>query len=397
MKIIVCPHCKKPFKLDAQHIETLQYSNAWYDQVVKLCANNYRAGEDTDINYLWESFRTDILRGKLICELCRIDYPIENGIPKILPKEMCTLSGKMGRGDPKNDIRLEQFMDEIGPVSAINDVDLFIQIQMANQSNYGFEWKVFSHEYEGWERVYKQYYVSESDTYFEGKIGLDAGCGMGRYTLVSASKGAEMIGLDLSNAIEIAYAKSRDTPFLHAVQGDIYNLPFRENYFDFAQTLGVIHITPDPEQALLSIKRVVQPNKKIFVYVYPNFKDENIFKYYLLRVVNQVRRITVKLPSNLLYWLLYLMVPVVLFLFYWPSWLLWLLPGMRRFSKIMPYSYEQYRGRRIRDIHMNLFDRFGNPVERRYSRDEMEAWMQRTGFREYTLSFRDGWIVSAVK
>ena len=80
---------------------------------------------------------------------------------------------------------------------------------------------------------------------------------MGRYTLVSVSKGAEMIGLDLSNAIEIAYAKSLNTPIFHAIQGDIYNLPFRENYFDFAQTLGVIHVTPDPEQALLSIKRVV--------------------------------------------------------------------------------------------------------------------------------------------
>ena len=52
---------------------------------------------------------------------------------------------------------------------------------------------------------------------------------MGRYTLIRARKGAEIIGLDLSNAIEAAYAKSRHLPTFHAIQGDIYNLPFRDS------------------------------------------------------------------------------------------------------------------------------------------------------------------------
>ena len=118
-----------------------------------------------------------------------------------------------------------------------------------------------------------------------------------------------LIGLDLSNAIEAAYAKSCKVAAFHTVQGDIYNLPFRDNYFDFAQTLGVIHITPDPEDALLSIKGKVHEGGKVFVYVYPDFKDENILRYYLLKVVNQLRKITVKIPSNYLYWLLYLLLP----------------------------------------------------------------------------------------
>lgn len=58
-----------------------------------------------------------------------------------------------------------------------------------------------------------------------------------------------------------------------------------------------------------------------------------------------------------------------------------------------PYSYEQYRGRRIRDFHMNMFDRFGNPVERRYSRKQMQDWMARAGINDYKLLHRDGWVV----
>jgi SAM-dependent methyltransferase len=309
---------------------------------------------------------------------------------------MLTEFGKMGRHSPQNDSRITKFMDEIDPVRGNESKDLFMQIQKANQSNYGYEWKAFSHEYSGWETVYKDYYVFENDGFFQGKTGLDAGCGMGRFSIVAANRGAEIIGIDLSNAIEPAYEKSKIIPTFHAVQGDIYNLPFKDEYFDFAQTLGVIHITPDPEEALLSIKQTVKSGGKVFIYVYPDFRDENAARYYLLKIVNQLRRITVKIPSHYLYWLLYLMLPVIILFLYAPSWFLWH-AGMKKMSTILPYNYEQYRGRPFRDIHMNLFDRFGNPVERRYNRVEMEQWMMRAGFKKYSLWFKDGWTVAALK
>ena len=397
MDIIVCPKCKCRFTLKTDKSEKRPYSKAWEEKVKSFWKNRSENGVRIDLDIIWDSYQTEIITGDLRCESCAATYPVENGVPRILPPELRTVSGRMGRQDPRQDVRIETFMDQIQPVKGGGQTDLFSQIQMANQSNYGYEWNAFSHEYEGWESVYKEYYVFEKDAFFKGKIGLDAGCGMGRYTLVPVSKGAEMVGLDLSNAIEASYAKSVNIPTFHAIQGDIYNLPFRENFFEFAQSLGVIHIAPDPEGALRSIMRAVQEKKKIFVYVYPSFKDENVLKYLLLKLVNPLRKITVKLPSNYLYRLLYLFLPIVLVLFYFPSWVLWHIPGLRKISKILPYSYAQYRGRKIRDIHMNLFDRFGNPVERRYSRQEMEEWMGSAGLKEYTLHFNDGWSVSGVK
>jgi uncharacterized protein YbaR (Trm112 family)/SAM-dependent methyltransferase len=395
MDIIVCPKCKKRFKLDSRHQESRDYSHEWREKVVQCWNARLDTGDNIDIDSIYESSCTEIINGELICESCGVVYPIENGIPRILSPELRTISGHMGRGNPKSDIRLNGFIDQIAPVK--DKSNMFQRIQLANQSNYGYEWQTFNHEYEGWERIYKNYYVSEDSTYFKGKLGFDAGCGMGRYSLVPVSKGAEMVGVDLSNAIEAAYAKSLSIPTFHVIQGDIYNLPFRDNYFDFTQTLGVIHITPDPEEALLSIKEKVRTEGKVFIYVYPNFKDENALKYYLLKLVNQMRKITVKIPSNYLYWLLFLMLPIVLVFLYFPSWVLWHIPGMKRLSTLLPYNYEQYQGRKIRDIHMNLFDRFGNPVERRYSRAEMEKWMNSVGFKKYSLYFKDGWTVSAIK
>jgi hypothetical protein len=46
---------------------------------------------------------------------------------------------------------------------------------------------------------------------------------------------------------------------------------------------------------------------------------------------------------------------------------------------------------------MNLFDRFGNPVERRYNRKQMETWMTSAGFQRYELRAADGWMVAGVK
>jgi uncharacterized protein YbaR (Trm112 family)/SAM-dependent methyltransferase len=397
MDMLVCPHCNVSFRLNILKKEMLVYSEKWKVRTEQFWSMRTKKSERGNFNTIWDLYRTNILEGTLQCEKCGNSYSIENGIPRILSDELRTDLGRMGRGNPRTDTKISRFMDNVAPVRSTDNKNNFIQIQKANQSNYGYEWKAFSHEYSGWETVYKEYYVFEDDTYFEGKRGLDAGCGMGRFSIVAAKKGAEIIGLDISNAIEPAYEKSKSIPLFHAIQGDIYNMPFRDDYFDFAQTLGVIHITPDPEAALLSIRGKVLPGSKIFIYVYPDFKDENPIRYYLLKVVNQLRRLTVKIPSNLLYWLLYLLLPFIVLFLYFPSWFLWNIIGLQKIATIFPYNYEQYKGRPLRDIHMNLLDRFGNPVERRYNRAEMEQWMERAGFRTYTLWFKDGWAVAALK
>ena len=98
----------------------------------------------------------------------------------------------------------------------------------------------------------------------------------------------------------------------------------------------------------------------------------------------------------MLYLLLYLMVPIVIIFLYIPSLILWYLPNGRNASLMFPYNYEQYRDRRLRDFHMNLFDRFGNPVERRYNEKDMDEWMTRADFDSFELEMDYGWNVVAI-
>ncbi len=391
---IVCPECGDKFKVQIEESYQLDFS----PEAVKNLSHYLETREPermkTDSTSLLDSYSNGVQSGFLGCEGCERVYPIINGIPRLLSESLRTSVEKMGRGDPKSDTRIDTFMDEIKPVQ--ENTELFEQIQKANQSNYGYEWKAFSHSYNQWEQVYKKSYVHEEDAYFDKKLGLDAGCGMGRYTMIPVTKGAEMIGVDLSNAVEPSFQKSKNVPNFHVIQGDLFKLPFRKGMFDFAQSIGVIHITPEPEAALASIKKYVGPKNKIFLMVYRTFENDNKFKHNLLKVASQMRKVTSKMPSDLLYYCLYLMVPVVLICFYIPSWLFWHLPGGKKLSNMFPYSYEQYADRRIRDIHMNLFDRFGNPVERRYNSKDMNDWMTRADFDSFQLEENEGWNVVAI-
>jgi SAM-dependent methyltransferase len=57
--------------------------------------------------------------------------------------------------------------------------------------------------------------------------------------------------MDLSDAVETAYANLGKMPNVHVVQGDIYHPPFARpeggGPFDFIYSIGVLHHLPDPE------------------------------------------------------------------------------------------------------------------------------------------------------
>ena len=79
---------------------------------------------------------------------------------------------------------------------------------------------------------------------------LDAGCGAGRFLdAVSASEG-QIVGIDISSAIDAAKENLKGRDNVHFVQASIYELPFREGTFDRAYCIGVAQHTPDPAKSL---------------------------------------------------------------------------------------------------------------------------------------------------
>lgn len=92
---------------------------------------------------------------------------------------------------------------------------------------------------------------------------LDAGCGAGMATALSASLGAAVSGLDASDALlEIARERTLGGDFR---QGDLEALPFDDDSFDVVTGFNSFQYASDAAQALREAGRVTRPGGKIVI------------------------------------------------------------------------------------------------------------------------------------
>src|SRR5437868_9732386 len=140
----------------------------------------------------------------------------------------------------------------------LQNVPRFVDAQ-EYAGSFGFQWKTYaqtqldndkSHETEEGFRA-KTRFTPED---LRGKLVLDVGCGMGRFAEVASRWGAEVVGIDLSLAAEVAEENLRDRQAAF-FQADVFKLPFAPGSFDYIYSLGVLHHTPDCKAAFQSLPR----------------------------------------------------------------------------------------------------------------------------------------------
>ncbi len=137
-----------------------------------------------------------------------------------------------------------------------------------------------------------------------GKLILDAGCGSGRFIDILEKWGAEVVGVDLSYAVDAAAAVLGRRKNVHLVQASVFALPFRENLFDYIWSFGVLMATPDTRKAFESLVPHVKKHGEIAIWIYSNYnRVPTLFS-------NILRTITTRLPKKLLYALCYISVPL---------------------------------------------------------------------------------------
>ncbi|PIQ79851.1 MAG: hypothetical protein COV79_02965 [Parcubacteria group bacterium CG11_big_fil_rev_8_21_14_0_20_41_14] len=139
----------------------------------------------------------------------------------------------------------------------------------------------------------------------KGKLVLDVGCGMGRFSEIAADYGAQVIGIDLSYAVEAARQNLKKRPNCQFIQADVFHLPFKSNSFDFIFSIGVLHHTPDTKKAFLALPRLLKPRGEIAIWVY----GANTFRPYV-HFGRFWRILTPHLPKKLLYYFSFFSVPL---------------------------------------------------------------------------------------
>ncbi|MGA8866296.1 MAG: methyltransferase domain-containing protein [Candidatus Sulfotelmatobacter sp.] len=138
-----------------------------------------------------------------------------------------------------------------------------------------------------------------------GKLVLDVGCGMGRFAEVATRWGARVVGIDLSAASEVAARNLSEREFL-ALQADLFSLPFAPETFDCIYSMGVLHHTPDCEEAVKVLPQYLKPGGTLVVWLYSGYN-----KWY--RFSDQYRKITHRMSPRALLGFFRVAVPF----FYW--------------------------------------------------------------------------------
>jgi SAM-dependent methyltransferase len=123
--------------------------------------------------------------------------------------------------------------------------------------------------------------------WLSGKWILDAGCGAGRFLDVASQTEAEVVGVDISEAIDAARESLAGRKNLHFVQASIFDLPFRSGAFDGCYSIGVIQHTPDPHRALAALPRVLKGGGNIAVTIYERKPWTLLYSKYLLRPITK--------------------------------------------------------------------------------------------------------------
>ena len=201
------------------------------------------------------------MEGSLACAGCTSTYPIRRGIPR--------LAGELS-GD------VERTVDAFG-----------YQWERANALLKDTRFSA--------PEVFLDFVRPVKGEWLRGKRVLDAGCGFGRFSLAALHYGASfVVGVDLSDAVEVAFANTRHLPNALIVQADIFHLPFKGT-FDYAFSVGVLHHTPDPRGAFMHVVSKVRAGGGVSAWVYGRENNG-----WIVHLANPIRRVTSRMPKPLL-------------------------------------------------------------------------------------------------
>jgi len=156
----------------------------------------------------------------------------------------------------------------------LNGVLRFVDAQNYAGS-FGFQWKLYSRTQlddassQRSERAFRRRTGFRPED-LAGKLVLDVGCGMGRFAEVATRWGAHVVGIDLSLASEVA-AKNLSDRTAVIFQADVFKLPFAAESFDYIYSIGVLHHTPDCEQAFKTLPKLLKPGGRIAIWLYSSY------------------------------------------------------------------------------------------------------------------------------
>lgn len=229
----------------------------------------------------------EVAEGLLRCPCGRI-YPIVDTIPRVLD-DAFTLFPEFSRRYADRLAHVPLTTKTVGTARAAG---MNANTIRRTRESFGYQWTLFSEMVIDFRENFLYYIQPLNESFFPGKVGLDIGCGFGRHIYNAAEFGAEMVGVDVSIAIDASRRNTQHLANVHLVQADLYHLPFREGSFDFVYSIGVLHHLPDPEAGFQCLIPLLKHGGAVFIWVYS--KSRPVVNL----LIEHTRAITKQLPAR---------------------------------------------------------------------------------------------------
>ena len=259
-------------------------------------------------------------------------------------------------------------------------------IDMVTVDSFGDEWQAFH----GFEEAEIQ---KLGDEYFDiitpqmlnpSTSVLEVGCGSGRFLKYLSDKAGFIVGVDPSHAVFASDKLLGPKKNVVLVKASANDLPFANETFNFVYSIGVLHHIPDTLKAMQACVDKVKKGGYFFTYLYYDLDNRGFLFRSLFNASTIIRRGVSKLPGkpkrvvcDLLAVGLYM--PFVGF-----SRFLKMLGVKEKVRRKIPlYGYENKSFYIIRN---DALDRFGTPLEQRFTKKQIQDMMERCGLSEIVFS-----------
>ncbi len=253
--------------------------------------------------------------------------------------------------------------------------------------SFGDEWTRFDQQgmtEEEARKVFSEYFaVFPWSALPDDSEGFDMGCGTGRWARWMAPRVGLLHCIDPSDAIDVArtlLAGQKNVRF-HRASVDAGCLPMGSQ--DFGYSLGVLHHVPDTAAAIVSCVGYLKPGAPLLLYLYYAFDNRPWWFRWLWRISDVGRTVICRLPSGLKH----AVTDVIAAMVYWP---LSRISGLLERAQLRvdgwPLAY--YRHHSFYTLRTDARDRFGTPLEQRFTRCQIQDMMQAAGLVNVRFSER---------
>jgi ubiquinone/menaquinone biosynthesis C-methylase UbiE len=212
---------------------------------------------------------------------------------------------------------------------------------------------------------------------------IDIGCGTGRWTKYISRMAGFVECVDPSDAIYAADKLLADVENVRLSKASTESLPFPDETFDFAMSVGVLHHIPDTQKAMNDCVKKVKKGGYFYAYLYYNLDNRGGWYKGIFHASNLIRKVVCRLPHGIKKATCDVLAVTV----YMPWVLLarfFVAIGMREFAKKIPLA--AYENKSFFVIRNDSLDKFGTSIEHRYSKKEVIEMMQNAGLTEIVVS-----------